>query len=938
MSTQGQIEKRATARLQFHSGFTLDDATALVDYFAELGISHLYASPLTRARPGSLHGYDVVDPTVINPELGGEPALERLVTALRARNMGLILDIVPNHMAVSDANPWWQSVLEWGLWSPHSDYFDINWQAEDPLLRARVLAPFLGRDYAQVLDDGELQLDFDPTQGTFSVCYFDNRFPLTPPSYADILHHTDDHQLNQLAVRFAALEGCSRGPHKAQELHRELAGLSAQPEIAQRVRQAMAAFAPATAGSVEPLHALLECQHYRLANWRTAADEINWRRFFDINELVCLRIESHAVFEAAHSKIFELVERGLIDGLRIDHIDGLADPRAYCRKLRRRISSLCGQEVGQRFPIYVEKILGNGEALPADWQVEGTTGYEFMNQISLQQHDPEGEAPLQRFWATETGRAPVFQREVYQARRLVLTHSLAADFETVAQGLMRLARSERATRDITLNGIRRVLLELISNFTVYRTYAAACGRSQQDQKYFQQALDAASERLPPADVTTLNQLDRWLGGDSLRQVPAGPMRRLRQRVLRRFHQLTSPAAAKAVEDTAFYRSGVLLSRNDVGFDPEHFSAPQTAFHQANMTRSLDYPGSLLATATHDHKRGEDTRARMAVLSERAVWYVDRVRHWQQLAAPLRRVLGGVSAPSPADELMLYQTLLASWPLELQSDDLQGLQGYFERVAAWQEKALREAKLVSSWSAPDTEYEAGCREFLAALLLDKQNWSLRAAIADAAQSLAPAGALNSLAQCMLRLSVPGVPDLYQGTEFWDFSLVDPDNRRPVDYAARRAALARTSSIEELLAGWRDGHIKQWLVAQVLNWRKAQPEVFSSGNYQSLDTVGEHASRVCAFVREYADQAILVAVPLRASALLGDSSDPLVPAERWGDTAIVLPDHMHAGALGNLLTGAPVETQGGRIALSELMAQLPVGFIQIQSDIDTQEQQS
>lgn len=938
MTCHELIEPRATARLQFHAGFTLDDATALVDYFARLGVSHLYASPLTRSRPGSRHGYDVVDPTGINPELGGEAALERLVAALRANDMGLILDIVPNHMAVSDANPWWRSVLEWGQFSPYADYFDIDWAVEDPLLHGRVLAPFLGRDYAQVLEDGELQLDFDAAQGGFSISYFDNHFPLSPASYADILHCSDDHQLNQLAVRFAALEGNRLGPNKAPALQRELARLCAAADCRQRVVQAMAAFDVAAVGTTGPMHALLECQHYRLANWRTAADEINWRRFFDINELICLRVESHPVFEATHTKIFDLVERGLIDGLRIDHIDGLADPRAYCRKLRRRIAALRGTEIGHRFPIYVEKILGGDETLPADWQVDGSTGYEFMNQISLQQHAAEGEAPLQRFWVAETGRPADFLQEVHDARHQVLTHSLAADFETVARGLMGLARAETATRDMTFNGIRRALMALIAHFTVYRTYAAACGRSQQDQHYFQQAVDAASRQLSPADVAILHQLDRWLGGEPLRQVVPGPERQRRQSLLRRFHQLTSPAAAKAVEDTAFYRSGVLLSRNDVGFDPEHFSAPQRAFHSANANRSRDYPRNLLATATHDHKRGEDTRARMAVISERTAWYIDRVRHWQQLAAPLRRVVGDIHAPSPADELMLFQTLLASWPLNLESNDRDGVQAYHDRVAGWQEKALREAKLISSWSAPNLEYETACRDFLSGLLLDDQYGSLRAAIADAAHALAPAGALNSLAQCLLRLSAPGVPDLYQGTEFWDFSLVDPDNRSPVDYATRSTALTSSCCARERLAGWRDGRIKQWLLARVLGWRKAHPTLFSHGRYLALETCGTHAQQVCAFAREQDGHAVLIVVPSRAAHLLGDADLPWVPAEHWGDTAVLLPDHLQGRTLGNILAGEPVRMNGDRIAVSALLAHLPVGFIEVHSDTQTQEQQS
>ncbi|GGC86788.1 malto-oligosyltrehalose synthase [Halopseudomonas salina] len=930
MNHETLIELRATARMQLHAGFTLDDATALVGYFADLGVSHFYASPLTSARPGSLHGYDVIDPTRINPELGGEAALQRLVHALRERQMGLIVDIVPNHMAVSDANPWWHSVLAWGVTSPYADFFDINWHSADALMDGRLLAPFLGRDYAKVLDAGELLLDFDVANGTFSVNYFDNRFPLTPPSYADILHCSDDLRLNELAVRFAALEGSRQAPEQAQHLCKELAQLCVNDAQLDHLRQAMKSFRHEDLQGNNRLHALLERQHYRLANWRTAADEINWRRFFDVNELVSLKIESPEVFEAAHVKIFDLVERGLIDGLRIDHIDGLADPHSYCRRLRRRIEGLPGHPPGTRFPIYVEKILGDGEALPVDWQVDGTTGYEFMNQVSLLQHDPQGAPPLQQLWAIETTRPADFLQEVYEARRLVLTHSLAADFETVAQGLMALARMNLDTRDLTLNSIRRVLLELIANFSVYRTYAAACGRSEQDCQYYQQAALAADQRLCESDKDILAALDHWLGGESFNQLPPGPERRLRQRVLRRFHQLTSPAAAKAVEDTAFYRSGVLLSRNDVGFDPGHFSALVEAFHNVNLERNKSYPRSLLATATHDHKRGEDTRARLAVISERAPWYIDRVRQWKQLAAPLRSSGAGVRAPSAGDELMLYQTLLGSWPLDLESTNQSGMRAYFERVAGWQQKALREAKLLSSWSTPNSPYEDACREFLAVVLLGSQGQSLRAQIADAAADLAPAGALNSLAQSLLRLTVPGVPDLYQGAEFWDFSLVDPDNRRPVDYSTRQAAFAEEHSANQLLENWKNGRIKQQLIGRALDWRREHASLFRHGNYQPLQTIGEHANKLCAFAREYEDRSIIVVVPVLVASLLGDASDPLVPAKQWGDTAVQLPAHLHKRRLENLLAAETVMERSGQIAASELLARFPVGFISVQSD--------
>lgn len=446
---------RATIRLQFHKDFTLDDAVPLVSYFAKLGLSHIYASPLLTARPGSMHGYDVVDPTRINPELGGEPALERLVNELRAHRMGLILDIVSNHMAVGgNANPWWLDVMEWGPMSPYASFFDIQWASQDPLMHGQLLVPFLRTDYGEVLASGEIELHFDATEGAFYTSHYDHRFPLYPPTYATLLHATDDPLLAEIGDKFAALANTAGAWKTAQALRRELSERAHTEQMHDAIRRAMASFDPATETGKAKLHRLLERQHYRLASWRTASDDINWRRFFDINELGGLRVENPEVFEATHAKIFELVEKGWISGLRIDHVDGLANPRAYCRKLRRRVDALLGTRpaelIGEQFPIFVEKIIGEGEALPTDWGVTGTTGYEFMNQVSLLQHDPRGEAPLTVFWTELSERPADFMEEVYEAKKLVLAGSLAGDLETVANGLLQIARQDIDTRDLTL--------------------------------------------------------------------------------------------------------------------------------------------------------------------------------------------------------------------------------------------------------------------------------------------------------------------------------------------------------------------------------------------------------------------------------------------------------------------------------------------------------
>ena len=919
----------ATLRLQFHSDFTLDHAVPLVPYFAQLGISHLYASPILKARAGSPHGYDVVDPTCVNPELGGEAALERLVAALRQHGMGLILDTVSNHMAVGGAdNPWWQSLLAWGRRSPYAEFFDIQWHSSDPLLAGQLLLPFLGSDYGVALKNGEIPLQFDQQQGLLHVVHYEHSFPICPVDYGWILALSPEPALKALAEHFTAL---NESPTPL------AAALPLQTELARLVREgadlesALVAFDSRSEAGFKRLHLLLERQTYRLASWRTAADDINWRRFFDINELGGLRVERAVVFEATHAKLFELIERGLVDGLRIDHIDGLADPRGYCRKLRRRVDSLLAQRPLQaaleHFPIYVEKILGAGEHLHRDWLTYGTTGYEFMNQVSLLQHDPAGETPLTELWTNVTER-PDFPEEVRQARYLVLNASLAGDCESVAQALLQVARNDLMTRDLTLGGIRRALQAVVAHYPVYRTYFNACGRPAEDEGFFQQALANARHDLGEADWPLLDHLEQWLGGQAWKRLPPGRARKQLRHACVRFQQLTAPSAAKAVEDTAFYRSARLLSRNDVGFEAEHFSAPPMHFHNEAQRRLRDFPDNLLATATHDHKRGEDTRARLAVLSERAPWLASRVEHWRELAEPLRAQLNDGLAPSPGDELMLLQTLLGSWPLELDLHDETALHQYAERIRQWQQKALREAKLRSSWSAPNEAYESACARYIDSLLLGSEHQQLRKSVADAAQLLACPGALNGLVQALLRMTTPGVPDLYQGNEYWDFSLVDPDNRRPVDYASRRRTLDDATPLAELLAHWRDGRIKQALIARVLDCRQAHAELFRRGAYLPLTVQGRHADKVIAFARVGEGEHAVVVAPRLASGLLGGAATPLIPAQNWDDTRVVLPFALSPANSTGLFRGAAVSSSK-ELMLSTVLAEFPVNVLIQQS---------
>ena len=916
--TQRSIQPlRATLRLQFHKGFTLDQAVPLVPYFARLGISHVYASPLLAARAGSMHGYDVVDPTAVNPELGGEPALRRLVAALREQNMGLILDIVSNHMAVGGSdNPWWLDLLEWGRLSPYGEFFDIQWHSPDPLMEGQLLLPFLGSDYGVALQDGTLPLRFNAQRGSFHVEHYDHHFPICPSSYGELLK-TDDDSLKSLADRFTTLSYQTDAHSLAIPLKAELSELACDPAVLQRIEQNLKAYDSLTPEGFQRLHQLLERQSYRLASWRTAGDDINWRRFFDVNELGGLRVERPAVFEETHAKIFELVAEGLIDGLRIDHIDGLADPRGYCRKLRRRVDSLSPD---RHLPIYVEKILGEGETLHRDWSVDGTTGYEFMNQLSLLQHDPAGAQTLGDLWNRYSERPADFGQEAKLARAQILNGSLAGDFESVAQALLQVARDDLMTRDLTLGAIRRALQELIVHFPVYRTYISPRGRSSEDDVFFQQAMDGARQTLGEADWPVLDCLAGWLGGKPWRERPIGRSRKILKHACVRFQQLTSPAAAKAVEDTAFYRSAVLLSRNDVGFSTEQFSAPIADFHQVCVDRLEAFPDNLLATATHDHKRGEDTRARLAVLSERSAWYAEQVPLWQALARPLRN---DDQMPSTGDELILYQAILGSWPLDLRSDDGPALEEYAKRLWQWQQKALREAKLQSSWSAPNDAYESATQAFIERLLLSPDGELLRSALGKAVQTIAAPGALNSLAQTLLRMTVPGVPDLYQGNDYWDFTLVDPDNRRPVDYLSRQQSLEQPLDLTDLLANWRDGRVKQALITNTLNLRAEHAELFARGTYQALEVVGSEAHRVLAFARELAGKRAIVIVPIRCAPLLKNGAEPRIDAPQWGDTRVKLPFESSDEHLKGLFSSTAV-TKNRELNISAALGDFPVNL--------------
>jgi (1->4)-alpha-D-glucan 1-alpha-D-glucosylmutase len=840
---------RATMRLQLHRDFTFTDATRLVPYMVALGISHLYASPILTARPGSMHGYDVIDPTRVNPELGGEAGLRDLVAALRGAGLGLIVDIVPNHMAAGGVeNPWWGDVLRHGRASRYAGFFDIDWHADDKLL-----APFLGDPYGEALRSGAIKLVRDDAGA--SISYFDNRFPLRPEDHHEIAVMPQD------------------------------------------------AFDAATEAGRARLHHLLERQHYRLAWWRSAGDAINWRRFFDINGLVGLRVEDEAVFEATHATLLRLYREGLIDGVRVDHIDGLADPPGYCRRLRSRLHALshfrpADAQQGKAW-LVVEKILGTGERLPDDWSVDGTSGYDFMDQVNALLHDPSGATVLRRFWGAVSGRTTDFGAEEIAARQFVLAHSFAAQLDALVAALHRLALSRIETRDVTQPAIRRGLVALLAHFPVYRGY----GWGQRSDA-LTSAMSGAMRDCRAADRPMLALLEAWLGESATPEIAVG------------LQQLSAPLAAKAVEDTAFYRYGVLLSRNEVGADLRRFSITPADFHAACLERHRRFPDAMLATATHDHKRGEDVRARLAVLSEIPQEWERAVLRWFAMNASHRRS-GDAPMPSPADELMLYQMIVGAWPI-----DGFDVQDYTERLAGWQLKALREAKLATDWEAPNLEYEDAARSFLYTIMSDV---GFVGEAAGFAQRIGPAGAVNGLTQTLLKLTVPGVPDFYQGAEFWDQSMVDPDNRRPVDFARRIEAMRANLAPAGLLPHWRDGRVKQAVISRVLALRGNAPMLFSRGDYRPLNATGVAADHVVAFLRSHEKRHCLVVVIRFSTRLLSDEDSIVIREGAWRDTVLQLPQELEGVALRNVLGGDSVSPLCKNLPIGAVLRTLPVGLL-------------
>ena len=861
----------STYRLQFREGVTFDVAAALVPYLAELGVSHLYASPVFTATTGSTHGYDVTDYNELDPSLGGREGFERLSAALKAAGLGLVLDIVPNHMAASLENPWWRSVVEWGKGSPFAGHFDIDWNE-------RLTLPTLGKPFDQALAAGELRLALDRQSGVLALAYFDNSFPLHPETYPAVLDGVDQ----PAATRLAEMAHAAR-PSEADSFHAELRALLSDEAAAAALTKALESLTP---DRIAEIH---DRQPWRLMFWQEARRHLSYRRFFEITGLVGVRVEDDQVFRDSHRLILDLVASGAVDGLRVDHVDGLADPGAYLTQLRAA--------AGDDTWIVVEKILGPGERLPADWPVSGTTGYEFIAALASGLVDAQGVEALRAAYGELDHRGVGPADDLRDSKRLVLTRNFAGELDR----LVALARQGLEPETPPDEALREALIELILAFTVYRTYTAGDAVGETDAA----VLSDATERARPYidDPTTLDRLVGLLQGDGTD--PAAAELRMR------FQQLSGPIMAKAMEDTFFYRYGAVLGLNEVGGEAFGGELSVERLHGEMAERVRTQPDGLSAPATHDTKRGEDARARLYALSEDPGDWIAAVERWRSNSAGRVQALEKGPAPEPAVEWMLYQALLGAWP------GRDALEGLGDRMAAFLEKALREAKLRTDWLDQDTGYEKAVRDYLEAQLADE------GFLADFDRTAAPyvhAGLLNGLTQTLLKLVGPGIPDIYQGTEGIDLSLVDPDNRRIPDFVHLARSLREAApSPHAALAG---GAFKQRLVATCLRMRRAHPDFFRKADYMPLAGHGAQAGRVLAFARRQGDDWLIGVAPRTPLALLSPDH-PFIEPSRWADTLLAAPAELHGAAV-DVVTGRTV-TLEERTPLAELLGHAPVACL-------------
>jgi (1->4)-alpha-D-glucan 1-alpha-D-glucosylmutase len=989
---------RATYRLQLNHAFTFRDAERLVPYLRELGISDVYASPYLQARAGSMHGYDILDHAALNPEIGTEEEHARMCAAIREAGMGQLLDVVPNHMGITGGgNQWWNDVLENGPSSPYAPFFDIDWRPMKPELAGKVLLPLLGDAYGRVLERGELQLAYD--EDGFAIRYFEHRLPCSSRSVAIVIREAvrglradaDDPgrmELESVADALDALPERSRhDPQSVARRRREWTvarrRLRALRDASTQVREALGAAidgfngTPGDPRSFDDLHALLEEQSYRLSYWRVAAEEINYRRFFDINDLAGVRVERPEVFRETHRLVLRLVREGHITGLRIDHPDGLFHPRAYLRRLQDEAARAgeaasaadastvasdgpvdaadspadagstgsTGPTVGapdgrQPFYVLVEKILTGDEPLPADWPVAGTVGYDFLNRVNAlfvpRQAEEQMDLAYRRFSRMRTR----FRDLVHEKKRLILRTALVSELTVLTTLLSRIAEENRCYRDFTWGALRDALREVIAAFPVYRTYVDAESGSiaPRDRQYMERAVHIARRRNPNTSGSIFDFVRQTL----LLQWPdelSAEARAEHARFVMKFQQLTGPVMAKGVEDTAFYVFNRLVSLNEVGGEPDRFGEAPAEVHRWMAERAAAWPHAMNASSTHDTKRGEDVRARIDVLAEIPDLWEEHAVRWATLNAG-RKTLSEdeLPIPDPNDEYLLYQTLLGAWPLGEMG--VAAREDFTARIRAYMEKATREAKVHTSWINPDAEYDAGLARFVDSVLEPSEGNEFLADFLALQPIVARMGMVNALAQTLVRLTAPGVPDVYQGREMWDFSLVDPDNRRPVDYQLRGRCLAELSErltdgdprelAAELVETWEDGRIKLYVTWRALRLREALEGLFATGEYVPLTPGGDAAEHVFAFARRTEDAAVIVAVPRLLATLMRRKDFALPDADAWKSTTIGGPEDVLGGRWRNAFTGEKVEArktdEGAALAAERVFRGFPVALLE------------
>ena len=936
----------ATYRLQFNKNFTFRQAREIVTYLHHLGISDAYASPYFQAGAESLHGYDITDHNKFNAAIGSREDYDAWIAELHAHSMGQIADFVPNHVGINDPqNVWWQDVLENGPSSLYAPYFDIDWRPLKTDLHDKVLLPILGDQYGRVLERGELRIHFDG--GSFSLTYFDHVFPIAPGTYRYILElalenlaeFREEDFYAEFQSILTALEYLPRRTETDPERIKERAR---EKEIIKKRLERRCAEAPQVQRAIEKsveminghigdprsfdrLDELLNAQSYRLAFWRVAAEEINYRRFFDVNDLAAIRVELPEVFDAAHKLLVELVASGAITGLRIDHPDGLYRPLEYFEKLQSRCAKALRVPLakdGRAIYLIVEKILTGDEQLPKNWPVHGTTGYDFANQVAGVLVDHNAEGAISKIFKRFVGHSLHFGHLVYAKKRLVMRISLANEVNVLGNMVDRLSEQNRWFRDYTLEALARAVRETIACFPVYRTYLEP-GKpvSEEDRAVIERAVAAAKRRNPAIEESVFNFLLDLL----LFRFPENldeDERAAHAQFVLKFQQFTGPIMAKGVEDTVFYIYNRLAALNEVGGEPQLFGLSVETFHERNLRRRHDWPASLLATSTHDSKRSEDVRARMLAISEIPPLWGRSLQKWRTTNRRFKKQIDDAEAPDAGEEYLLYQTLLGTWPVDLDGAPVPSVGPKFiARIQRYMAKALKEAKLNTSWIQPNENWDDAMQEFVARILEAGPRNKFLPAFLPVVAEIARLGAINSLAQTAIKLTAPGVPDIYQGTEIWDDSLVDPDNRRPIDYARRREMLTQIENVpaNELMQCWPDGRIKMRLTQRLLHLRRENPELFHEGIYEPINFGGAFADCAIGFVRRDRDRAIIVIVP-RLSSRVG--FPPI--GDRWQDTHVVLPAGI--SNLRDVFSDRKVRVENSQLRLAVAMSQLPFAVLQ------------